>query len=139
MMNVRLTAVMFAVLCLGMGTLTFADSTPQSSGSPASAPPAIPGIPPSVTKNPYVQSVLQAIGGLFQTTNGNAAHGKVTYFKQFELQIETAPHVYREIHLHQGTEIDPRGTTLNRGMLVNVNGAAQSDGSLNADVITVSP
>jgi hypothetical protein len=52
------------------------------------------------------------------------------------LQVETAPNVYREVHLHQGTEIDPRGTTIVPGMIVDVTGTARSDKSLNADTIT---
>ena len=62
--------------------------------------------------------------------------GKVTYFRRFDLQLETAPNVYREVHLHQGTVIDPRGTSLAPGMTVDVSGSAQSDHSLNADTIT---
>jgi uncharacterized protein (DUF1684 family) len=96
----------------------------------------IPAVPPDVQNNPIVQSVLQAVGGLIQTTNGNTAHGKVTYFRRFDLQIETAPNVYRQVHLHQGTIINPRGTTLKPGMTVDITGAAQSDHSLNADAIT---
>ena len=96
----------------------------------------IPAVPPDVQNNPLVQSVLQAVGGLLQTTNGNTAHGKVTWFRRFELQIETAPNVYRQIHLHQGTVINPRGTTLAPGMTVDISGNAQADHSLNADAIT---
>jgi hypothetical protein len=95
----------------------------------------IPSVPPDVQNNPIVQSILQAVGGILQTTNGNTAHGKVTYFRRFELQVETAPNVYRQIHLHQGTIINPRGTTLTPGMIVDINGAAQGDHSLNADAI----
>lgn len=106
-----------------------------SSGA-ALAQQAVPSVPPSVQNSPIVQSILQAVGGLLQTTNGNTAHGKVTYFRRFELQVETAPNVYRQIHLHQGTIINPRGTTLAPGMTVDVSGTAQSDHSLNADAIT---
>lgn len=95
----------------------------------------IPSVPPDVQNNPIVQSVLQAVGGLLQTTNGNTAHGRVTYFRRFDLQVETAPNVYRQIHLHQGTIINPRGTTLTPGMVVDVSGYAQPDRSLNADAI----
>jgi hypothetical protein len=104
---------------------------------PALADPAgIPSIPPQVQNNPLVQSVLNLVGNLLQTTNGNTAHGKVTYFRRFDLQLETAPNVYRNVHLHQGTVIDPRGTTLAPGMTVDVSGSAQSDRSLDADLIT---
>lgn len=109
-----------------------------AAGVPALAdPPAIPAIPPQIQNNPWVQSVINALGNvLLQTTNGNTAHGKVTYFKHFDMQLETAPNVYRDVHLHQGTVINPRGTTLAPGMTVDVSGSAQSDRSLDADVIT---
>jgi hypothetical protein len=100
-------------------------------------PPAIPSIPPEIQNNPLVQSLLNAVGNvLLQSTTGNSAHGKVTYFRHFDLQLETAPNVYRDVHLHQGTVIDPRGTTLAPGMTVDVSGSAQSDHSLDADTIT---
>lgn len=100
-------------------------------------PIAIPSIPPAVQNNPIVQSVLNALGNvLLQSTNGPTAHGRVTYFRHFEMQIETAPNVYREVHLHQGTIINPRGATITPGMTVDVNGAVQGDKSLNADAIT---
>jgi hypothetical protein len=94
-------------------------------------------IPPDIQNNPIVQSVINAVGSiLLQSTNGNTAHGKVTYFRRFELQVQTAPNVYRDVHLHQGTVINPRGTTIVPGMTVDVSGSVQSDHSLNADTIT---
>jgi hypothetical protein len=100
-------------------------------------PVAIPSIPPEVQNNPIVQSVLNALGNvLLQSTNGPTAHGKVTYFRRYDLQVQTAPNVYREVHLHPGTVINPRGTTIVPGMTVDVNGSVQSDKSLSADTIT---
>jgi hypothetical protein len=52
------------------------------------------------------------------------------------MQLETAPNVYRDVHLHQGTVINPRGASLTPGMTVDVTGSAQSDHSLDADAIT---
>jgi hypothetical protein len=116
---------LIAALCLASSNAALADPLP------------IPSIPPEVQNNPIVQSVLNAIGNvLLQTTNGNTAHGKVTFFRHYDLQVETAPNVFRDVHLHQGTVINPRGTTLVPGMTVDVNGSAQSDHSLNADTIT---
>ncbi len=103
----------------------------------ARAQEALPTVPPSIQNHPVVKSILDALGSLLQTTDGNVAHGRVTYFRRFDLQIETAPNVYREIHLHQGTIINPRGTTLAPGQEVDVSGVAQPDRSLNADQITV--
>jgi hypothetical protein len=105
-------------------------------GTALADPAALPSIPPQIQDSPIVQSLLNAVGNLLQTTNGNSAHGKVTYFRRFDLQVETAPNVYRQVHLHQGTVINPRGATLTPGMTVDVSGSAQSDHSLNADTIT---
>ena len=104
-------------------------------GSGAALAQGIPSVPTDVQNNPIIQSILQSVGGLLQTTNGNSAHGRVTYFRRFELQIETAPNIYRQVHLHQGTIINPRGTTLAPGMTVDVSGVTQADHSLNADAI----
>jgi hypothetical protein len=121
--------VVVGILCSLTGGIAAAGSDSQGG--------ALPSVPPEVKNNPYVQSVINALGGVLQTTSGNHAQGKVTFFRRFELQVETAPRVYREVHLHQGTIINPRGTTLTPGQRVEVGGVAQSDGSLNADVITV--
>ncbi len=97
----------------------------------------VPAIPPGVINNPYVQSVLQAIGGVGQTTNGPTAIGSVTYFKRFNLQLQTAPNVYRQVYLHQGTIINPRGATIQNGQRLDVSGQPQADGSLAANEITI--
>ena len=131
--------VLAALFVFALAPAAFADPTPQPTATPQPAgAPALPlPIPSALLNSPYVQGILNALGGVTQTTNGSAAIGKVTYFKQFELQLETAPSVYRRIHLHQGTIINPRGTTLQPGMSLQVNGSPQSDGSLNADTITL--
>ena len=121
-MKARALSMTLALWALGSGA-ALAQSLP-------------PSVPPDVQNNPIVQSILQSVGGLLQTTNGNMAHGRVTWFRRFEMQLETAPGVYRQVHLHQGTIINPRGTTITPGMTVDVSGSAQSDHSLNADAIT---
>jgi hypothetical protein len=123
---------MSAALWYGAGALALADATP----APAPAP-TVPSLSPDLLNNPFVQSILNALGGILQTTNGPTAAGRVTYFHQYDLQLETGPRIFRDVHLHPGTVINPRGTTLTKGMLVVVNGSAQHDGSLNADTITV--
>jgi hypothetical protein len=127
-MKPPLAALAAAILSIAMSTAAFADPSPAPHGLQ---------IPPSVLNNPYVQSVINALGGVLQSTNGNSAFGKVTYFKRFELQVQTAPSVFREIHLHQGTIINPRGASITPGMIVSASGSAQSDGSLNADQIDI--
>ena len=137
-MNSRFIALA-ATLWLSAGAIAFADQTPAPSPAPQSLPalPSIPGLPAGLQNSPIVQSILNSLGGLTQTTNGNTAHGRVTYFRRFELQVETANGVYRQIHLHQGTVINPRGTTLQQGMVVDVNGSIENDKSLDANDITV--
>ena len=53
------------------------------------SPLPVPNVPTDVLHNPIVQSVLNALGGSMQTTNGPTASGRVKYFKRFELQVET--------------------------------------------------
>jgi hypothetical protein len=131
-----------ALLAIGVTSPAVADPTPQPSSTPAPAT-VLPGgisLPPSITSNPIVQSILQTVTGAATRTLGldpNWSQGRVTYFKRFELQIETVPNKYRQVHLHQGTIINPRGTTLSPGMHVQVSGIHQADGSLDANEITV--
>jgi hypothetical protein len=116
-----------------------ADPPAAPTASPA---PVVPGVslPPSVMNNPIVQDALRALTGAATRELGldpNWSRGRVTYFRRFDMQIETVPNKYRQIHLHQGTIINPRGTTLAPGMNVRVSGVHQQDGSLNANEITV--
>jgi hypothetical protein len=138
-MKARFVGPITLVLSLSLGAAALGDPTPapHATPSPGVAVPDIPGVPPTVMNSPVVQSILNAAGGLLQTTNGPTAYGKITYFKRFDLQLQTAPTVYRQVHLHRGTVINPRGTTLQPGMTVNVSGVPQSDGSLDANTITV--
>src|SRR5579875_1443665 len=126
-MKARFVGPITLVLSLSLGAAALGDPTPapHATPSPGVAVPDIPGVPPTVMNSPVVQSILNAAGGLLQTTNGPTAYGKITYFKRFDLQ------------LHRGTVINPRGTTLQPGMTVNVSGVPQSDGSLDANTITV--
>src|SRR5579875_2243292 len=118
-MKARFVGPITLVLSLSLGAAALGDPTPapHATPSPGVAVPDIPGVPPTVMNSPVVQSILNAAGGLLQTT--------------------TAPTVYRQVHLHRGTVINPRGTTLQPGMTVNVSGVPQSDGSLDANTITV--
>jgi hypothetical protein len=132
-MKIRVFGATLAVLCL-CANVALADPTP----APGISLPNIPGVPSSVLNNPTVQSIINAVGGtLLQTTNGPTARGKVTYFKRFDLQLQTAPGVYRQVRLHQGTVINPRGADIRPGQTLDVAGDAQSDGTLDANTITV--
>lgn len=100
--------------------------------------PAIPGLPPipdGLGNSPIVRSILDQVGGATQSTTGPEAFGRVTYFKRYDLELRTAPGVYRVVHLHPGTEIFPRGATPLPGMQAQVSGRPESDGSLDADRI----
>jgi len=99
--------------------------------------PGLPPIPSGVTDSPIVRSILDAAGGITQSTTGGTAYGRVTYFRRYDLELQTAPRVYRVVHLHPGTTIFPRGGTPAAGKTVEVAGRPQADGSLNADTVTI--
>jgi hypothetical protein len=134
----------FTLVLLAVGTTSsaLADPTPQATSAPVSGT-TLPGgisLPPSITNNPIFQSVLETVTGAATRSLGldpNWSQGRVMYFNRFQMQIETVPNKYRQIHLHQGTIINPRGTALTPGMRVQVSGVHQADGSLNANEITV--
>ncbi len=135
-MKTRVVALTVAVLfALGTGS-----SQAQSTPSPApTATPAIsvPGLP---STNQIVNDVLRTIAG--QVTgafgyNANEAHGTVTFFKRFDMQVALQLNKYRQVKLHQGTVINPRGATIQQGQTVDVWGHSDSDGTLEADTITI--
>ena len=59
--------------------------------------------------------------------NGNGRYGTNGQYNGSE----------QRIHLHQGTVINPRGTTLQNGMQIRVSGHPNSDGTFEADRIDV--
>jgi multimeric flavodoxin WrbA len=61
--------------------------------------------------------------------------GLVTYFNHFNMMIR-ADGTGNPVMLHQGTVINPTGTTLHPGMVVNVAGYG-ADGQFYADRINV--
>lgn len=61
--------------------------------------------------------------------------GIVVYFNRFDLQLRVGSGQVIPVHLHQGTIINPTGTTLRRGMRVNVRGFGDRDGVLDANRI----
>ncbi|MGZ6184173.1 MAG: hypothetical protein ACXWNV_19395, partial [Vulcanimicrobiaceae bacterium] len=68
---------------------------------------------------------------------GGQIQGRVTYFNHFDMQVDTQNGRSLPIHLHQGTVINPTGTTLQNGMNVAISGTRNSDGSFNANEIDV--
>lgn len=132
-MNTRLTALAAAVLLLA------ADPTPTPAPSAApSSPITLPSVPPGV--GGVLQTIIQKVtGDAIAPLGVDPSHvrGTVTFFKRFDLQVQMPLQTYKQIHLHQGTIINPRGATLADGQFVDVHGQVNADGSMNADEITI--
>ena len=134
-MTARFVALAAAALCLGTATLASADQP-----APTPTPVNLPTLPPSKQLDPYARAAIDIITGVVRqqiTNNGNTANGQVTYFKRFEMQVRTGTNQYRNVHLHQGTFINPTGQSIQVGQQVSVGGVSQSDGSLAANSITI--
>jgi len=136
-MNTRFVAAF--VLALGSASIGFARADEPTPAPAPSASPASNSALPSLN-DPNVQKVLQTLTTLVKTRVDipiNTVHGEVTYFRRFEMQVRITKNGYRNVHLHQGTVINPRGASISNGMTVNVIGDVQPDGSVNANQITV--
>ena len=119
-MKTRVVALVATVLLLG------------------ATPSPMPTVPPGV--GTVVQNILQSLSGNALAPYGvdpNHVRGTVTFFKRFDLQVRMPLNVYKDIHLHQGTIIDPRGASLEPGQVIDVRGHGNSDGTLDADAITI--
>jgi hypothetical protein len=124
------------VLALGATTLAGAQSTPV----PVPTPIPVPTVPPNSPNAGIIQTIIGVGAQILQreaANNRNNAHGTVTYFKRFDMQVSCGNNCYRNVHLHQGTVINPRGATPSQGRYVDVNGRANADGTIEADTITV--
>jgi hypothetical protein len=128
-----------SVLVLGLGATTLAGA--QSAPAPAPTPIVVPTLPPS---NGQTNQILNSVIGIGQQiiqrqaiVNRNNVRGTVSYYKRFDMQVNCGTNCYRTVRLHQGTVINPRGATPNQGASVDVNGRADTDGTLEADTITV--
>lgn len=124
-----------ALFALAGAVPAVAQQTPPSTPTPQ--PTAIPSVPPA---GGIEKDAVNAIGNFVKSAfgwNDNEALGTVTYFRGYEMQVRMQLDRYREIHLHRGTVINPRGTTIKPGEQVDVRGRGQSDGSLIADSIVV--
>ena len=124
------------VLALGASSLAGAQSTP----APAPTPIAVPTLPPNTPNAAIIQTILGIGQQIIQRQAVNArnnARGTVSYFKRFDMQVQCGTNCYRNVKLHQGTVINPRGATPGVGTTVDVNGRTDPDGTLQADTITV--
>lgn len=135
-MKSRVVAIALCVL-LSAAAPALAQQTPSPSPSPSKAVPSIP-IPPNA---------INAVGGIVQRLAGDATaglgidpnhvRGSVMFFRRYDLQLRMPLERYENVHLHQGTIINPRGASLSEGQVVDVQGRANSDGSIEADAITI--
>lgn len=133
-MKTRFVAA-FAAVLFGLGAGGFASA--QQTPAPAATPAPIPSAPPA---GGIEQDAINALGNIVKSAFGwsdTEALGTVTYFKGYEMQVRLQLDRYREIHLHRGTVINPRGWSIAPGQTVDVRGRPNADGSLNADTIVV--
>ncbi|MBV8369906.1 MAG: hypothetical protein JO036_13415 [Candidatus Eremiobacteraeota bacterium] len=126
------------VLALGATTLAGAQSTPAPAAAPTPIP--VPTVPPSTPNSQVLQTILNVGQQILQRQAINARNnvrGTVSYFKHFDMQVQCGPNCYRNVRLHQGTVINPRGATPGAGTYVDVNGRTDPNGTLEADNITI--
>jgi hypothetical protein len=128
-----------SALVLALGATTFAGA--QSAPAPAAPTPIpAPTLPPNTTNNAVLNTILNVGQQILQRQAINArnnARGQVSYFKRFDMQVNCGNNCYRNVKLHQGTVINPRGATPGAGTWVDVNGHTDPDGTLEADTITI--
>lgn len=65
--------------------------------------------------------------------------GDIVVARPYLVQLVTPSGRYVTLHLHNGTVINPLGTTLQVGMRVSAFGTAQADGSLHTDEVDLQP
>lgn len=131
-------AVSLAAAVAGVSVAAGAQSDPPPLPTPS--PIVAPTLPPRSGDQRLIDAATSLLTGYLrqqQINAQNTARGSVTYFKRFEMQVRTGSTSYRDVHLHQGTVINPRGASLGTGLLVDVHGTGHPDGSIDADVITV--
>lgn len=136
-MTTRFVAAIAAVLfSLSLPAVAAtANPTPPPTPAPTPVPSTVPSIPPNVG-----QDAINALGNIVRGVFGwsdTESIGTVTYYRGYEMQLKMQLDRYREVHLHKGTVINPRGYTIKAGDTVDVRGRPNSDGSLNADMIVL--
>lgn len=133
---VALATVALALCANGLGPAN-AQSTPL----PVPTPIVVPTLPPA---DPTTQLIIRAAAGVLsdaiarnRSIAANTTRGTVTYFRRFDMQVQIGNNAYRNVRLHPGTVINPRGATPGTGTAVDVSGRGAADGTLDADTITV--
>ena len=133
-MSTRFVAVIAAVLFAFAGG-AFAGAQTAPAPAPTAAPNPVPSVPAGIE-----QDAINALGGIVKGVfgwNDTESIGTVTFYRGYEMQLRMQLSRYREVHLHRGTVINPRGWTIAPGQLVDVRGRPERDGSLDADMIVV--
>jgi hypothetical protein len=136
----RSSLIATTVLLLGLGATTCAFAQSSAPPAPVPTPIAVPTLPPNTPGAQILQRALDFGAQILQRNAFNArnnARGQVTYFKRFDMQVLVGPSSYRNVRLHPGTIINPRGGTPGLGAQVDVNGHTDPDGTLEADTITI--
>jgi hypothetical protein len=135
-MRPSLIATSVLVLALGAGSLAGAQSTPV----PVPTPIPVPTVPPNTPNSAIIQTIIGIGAQILQReaiNSRNNARGQVSYFRRFDMQVQCGTNCYRNVKLHPGTVINPRGGTPGVGTFVDVNGHTDPDGTLQADYITI--
>ncbi len=138
-MNTRFVAIGAAVLSIAVATAG-GRAVAIAGPAPTPTPVNLPTLPPAKNIDPYAKMGIDILTGVIRqtiTNQQNSTTGQVSYFKHFDMQVKTGLNGYRSIRLHQGTVINPRGESLQVGQNVDVSGVSQSDGSIDANVITI--
>ena len=138
-MNTRFVAFGAAILSLAIGAAGSA-SEAVAGPSPTPTPVNLPSLPPNTVTDPYAKMGIDILTGVVRQSIINAqgsTSGQVSYFKRYDMQVKTGINGYRSIRLHQGTIINPRGESLQVGQQVDVSGVSESDGTIDANVITI--
>jgi hypothetical protein len=141
-MNMRFAGGLLLALSLGAALWGPAGAQPAPTPVPTPSPIVVPTLPPQT--DAATQAIIRAATGIIteaiarsRLDYANNTHGTVSYFKHFDMQVQTGTNSYRAVRLHQGTVINPRGATPAAGTTVDVSGRGASDGALDADTITV--
>ncbi len=135
-MILRFAGVSLFAVCLGVALDGAAAAQPTQS-----PPIVVPTLPPT---DPATQAIIRAAADVLidvinrnRQNAANSTRGTVSYFRRYDMQVRTGANGYRNVRLHVGTVINPRGATPGNGTAVEVSGRGAPDGSLDADTITV--
>ncbi|MDQ2681726.1 MAG: hypothetical protein M3Y21_12025, partial [Candidatus Eremiobacteraeota bacterium] len=120
-MKPRFVAALAAILFLGSLTVVSAQSAPAPTPAPTTTPtspyPSIPGNTTTIIRD-VIDSVVNGIVKPSYGWSPDRAHGSVTFYRRFDMQVRMQLNKYRDVHLHQGTVINPRGWSIQPGQTV---------------------